>query len=170
MVEKKKIKVDFLRPKKLAGDKIGLWPVMKYVLEKYKKKSIFFDQVWLVYATNPLIKKNIISKCEKKFQKKCKKSNEALMTVAKYNYPVEWAQVIDKNGFLKATNKKSLKVRSQDLKFSLCDAGMINIYKPDIFLKKKINYFPFVVPYLNTVDIDDVEDFKVAEKLFKIND
>ena len=41
--------------------------------------------------------------------KKNVKSNEALMTVAKYNYPVEWAQVIDKNGFLKATNKKKPK-------------------------------------------------------------
>ena len=103
---------------------------------------------------------------------KSKKENTALITVSKYNYPVEWAQTIDKKGFLKPINKKSLKIRSQDLKSTLCDAGMINIYKPDIFFKnnKSINYIPFVVPYLKTVDIDDLEDFRMAEKLFKIND
>lgn len=172
LVLKKNIKLDFLRPKKLSGNNIELWPVMKYVLEKFKKKSIFFDQVWLVYATNPLISKNLIIKCEKEFQKKSKKENTALITVSKYNYPVEWAQTIDKKGFLKPINKKSLKIRSQDLKSTLCDAGMINIYKPDIFFKnnKSINYIPFVVPYLKTVDIDDLEDFRMAEKLFKIND
>lgn len=167
---KKKIEVDFLRPKKLAGNNVGLWPVIKYVLEKYKKKSIYFDQVWLVYATNPLIKKNIINQCDKKFQNKCKQNNSALITVTKYNYPIEWAQVIDQNGFLKANNQKNLKIRSQDLKQYICDAGMINIYNPDIFFrKKKLNYIPFVVPYINSVDIDDIEDFKFAEKLFKIN-
>lgn len=92
------------------------------------------------------------------------------MTVTKYNYPIEWAQVIDQNGFLKTYNQKNLKIRSQDLKQSVCDAGMINIYNPDIFFrKKKLNYIPFVVPYINSVDIDDIEDFKLAEKLFKIN-
>jgi CMP-N-acetylneuraminic acid synthetase len=49
---------------------------------------------------------------------------------------------------------------------------MINIYKPDAFLKKNkiINYIPYLIPYLKTVDIDDLEDFKMAEKLFIIND
>jgi len=172
LVAKKNVKFDFLRPKKLSGNNVGLWPVMKYVLERFKKKSIFFDQVWLVYATNPLINKDLILKCEKEFTKKSKKENTALITVSKYNYPIEWAQTIDKNGFLKAINKKKLKIRSQDLKNNLCDAGMINIYKPDAFLKKNktINYIPYLIPYLKTVDIDDLEDFKTAEKLFKIND
>jgi CMP-N-acetylneuraminic acid synthetase len=172
LVAKKNVKFDFLRPKKLSGNNVGLWPVMKYVLERFKKKSIFFDQVWLVYATNPLINKDLILKCEKEFTKKSKKENTALITVSKYNYPIEWAQTIDKNGFLKAINKKKLKIRSQDLKNNLCDAGMINIYKPDAFLKKNkiINYIPYLIPYLKTVDIDDLEDFKMAEKLFIIND
>ena len=100
IVSRKNIKLDFLRPKILSGNNIGLWPVMKYVLEKFKKKSIFFDQVWLVYATNPLINKKLIIKCEKEFIKKCKTKNTALITVSKYNYPIEWAQTIDRNGFL----------------------------------------------------------------------
>jgi len=172
LILKKKIKLDFLRPKKLSGNKIGLWPVLKYVVEKFKKKSIFFDQIWLVYASNPLISKDLIIKCEKEFVKKSKKENTALITVSKYNYPIEWAQTVNKKGFLKAIDKKKLKIRSQDLKNTLCDAGMINIYKPDVFFQKnkRINYTPFLVPYLKTVDIDDLEDFKMAEKLFKIND
>ena len=39
LVAKKNVKFDFLRPKKLSGNNVGLWPVMKYVLERFKKNQ-----------------------------------------------------------------------------------------------------------------------------------
>lgn len=174
LVNKINIDSDFFRPKKLSGDHMPIWPVLKYVVERYSKIGMTFDQVWLVYATNPFISKQLIINCEKIFNKKISKSNNsALITVSEYNYPVEWAQKINKNGFLKPLNKKKLKVRSQDLSSVFCDAGMINIYSSDAFNNKidNVNYIPFVIDYLKTVDIDNIKQFKAAEKIYKtIND
>ena len=32
---------------------------------------------------------------------------------------------------------------------------------------KKLEYIPCILPLENSVDIDDIEDFRLAEKLFK---
>ena len=43
IVEKNNIKVEFLRPNYLSKDSVPLAKVINYVLNKYKKKNIFFD-------------------------------------------------------------------------------------------------------------------------------
>ena len=64
--------------------------------------------------------------------------------------------------------KKYLKLRSQDLDSIYCDAGMINVYSGIKFLKKlkNIKYFPFELPIYESVDIDTIQDFKFATKIF----
>lgn len=164
------IKDDFIRPKILSGDKIGLEPVIEYVSDQYLRKGEFFDQVWLIYATNPFINKKIIKSCEIQFRKKFSVRNHALMTVTKYNYPAQWAMKINKLGYLKAFNKKNLKLRSQNLIETYCDAGMINIYPGNKSLRKlsNIKYFPFEISIYNSFDIDTKEDFSIAKKIFKL--
>ena len=41
IVEKLNYKVDFLRPKKLAGDKVSTESVLRYVVDKFQKKKRF---------------------------------------------------------------------------------------------------------------------------------
>ena len=86
-----KIKTDFKRPKKLSNEKVGLFEVMDYVIKEYKKRNLIFDQVWLLFTTNPFITKNNIIDCKKIFQKISSDKRNCLMTVTKYNYPIEWA-------------------------------------------------------------------------------
>ena len=133
--ETKGVKTDFLRPKKISNDNTPLFPVIKFVVEEYQKRKIKFDQVWLVYATNPFINKNIILDCKKKFEKQIRQN--VLMTVTKYNYPIEWAHKIKKNGYLDPIFPNKLNMRSQDLTACYCDAGMINIYPSNLFYTKK---------------------------------
>lgn len=164
--QSKGIKTDFLRPKKISSDSAPLFPVIKFVVEEYRKKKIKFDQVWLVYATNPFISKKIILGCKNKFENQV--GQNALMTVTRYNYPIEWAHKLKKNGHMTAVFPRKLNKRSQDLTPSYCDAGMINIYPSKLFYTdKKINYnfIPYILPMLESVDIDDMEDFKIAKKL-----
>ena len=49
--------VDFLRPKKLSGDNIPLKDVLKNTLSIFDELGEIYDEIWLVYACNPLIKK-----------------------------------------------------------------------------------------------------------------
>ena len=46
IVEKKGIKIDFMRPKKLSGDLIPLIDVFQYVVDEYSKKGLNYDEVW----------------------------------------------------------------------------------------------------------------------------
>ena len=59
------------------------------------------------------------------------------------------------------------KKRSQDLAHKYCDAGMIVVFPGNFFFKKKriLKYKPLVLPKYQTIDIDDIEDLKLAEKL-----
>ena len=162
------VKYNFKRPKKLSGDKVPLAPVLEFVVDEYLKRGESFDEIWLIYPTNPFITKNILKKCSKSFKEISTHPKNALMTVTKYNYPIFWAQKKNKKNYLSAVFKKYLKLRSQDLENIFCDAGMVNVYSGIKFLKKlkNIKYFPFELPIYESVDIDTVEDFKFADKIF----
>ena len=88
------------------------------------------------------------------------------MTVTEYNYPIQWAQKIDKFGILKPLFKKIQNTISQELVKYYCDAGMLAVYKPDSLKNiKNIKYLPFVINKYKSVDIDNMDDFNFAVKL-----
>jgi len=161
------IKIDFIRPKYLADDKTPLREVLQYVVSTYKKKKMNFDEIWLIYATNPFITSKKLKNCAKAYKKISNKNNNALVTVTKYNYPIEWAQKISSKNILKPLNYKNIKKSSHKIKKLFCDAGMINIYSSKSFTKNvNISYFPFEIPIYSSVDIDTVNDFEFAKRLF----
>ena len=47
--------IDFLRDISLADDITPIIPVLKWVVEKYQSKNIYFDEVVLIMACAPLI-------------------------------------------------------------------------------------------------------------------
>ena len=166
----KKITIDFLRPKKLSDDKTPLLSVLKHVVEKFSEKKLLFDQIWLIYATNPFINPKILKNCAKNFEKLNKRNKKkfSLITVTEYNYPVQWANKINKNGCLEPIFPKKINIDSKKLDKYYCDAGMLNIY-PYNFLNhiKQIKYKPFVLKKYESVDIDNQDDFNFALKLKK---
>ena len=48
IVEKFSLKIPFIRPNYLSKDSTPLIKVINYVLDKYAKKKIYFDEVWFV--------------------------------------------------------------------------------------------------------------------------
>lgn len=166
--EKLKIETDFIRPKYLSNDFIGIHEVLKYVVHKYEKLNYNFDEIWLLYPTNPFVSSLKIKECKNKFNKIKFKPENSLITVTNYNYPIKWAQKIDSKNILTPIKKNNLKIRSQDIDNEFCDAGMINIYSKKIFDKNlKRKYFAFQIPIYSSVDIDNHIDFELAKRLFK---
>jgi len=162
------IKTDFRRPKYLADDKTALSKVLKYVVTEYEYLNQNYDEVWLIFANNPFIVKKTLINCSKAYKKISNDKNNALMTVTKYNYPVNWAQKLSKKKYLIPLDDFNLKTRSQDFSKVFCDAGMINVYSNKCFKKElKTKYFPFELPLYSSVDIDNIDDFQLAQKLFK---
>tara|TARA_A100001015_G_scaffold320830_1_gene448702 strand:+ start:2981 stop:3649 length:669 start_codon:yes stop_codon:yes gene_type:complete len=162
-IKKYKLKNNFLRPKILSDDKSPVFDVLKYVIKEYKRKNQFFDEVWLVFATNPFISKKHLLEASKLYNKNKKKFS--IMSVSKYNFPIEWAHEI-KNKNLEPCFPKELKNNSSKFKPKFCDAGMFVIYQKDFLKKKKLNYKPYELSLWDSVDIDNIDDLELARKLY----
>ena len=63
--------------------------ILKYVVNKFKKKEIYYDEVWLLYSCSPLISYKDLILASKKFNKT--KKNLPLISVREYDAPIEWA-------------------------------------------------------------------------------
>ena len=167
---KKKILIDFLRPKRLSGDKINDLKLIKFELKRYqnyyKKK---FDTVCLLQPTSPFRKISDLKSCYNIL----KKDNlDAVWTISKVSnkfHPI-----------------KMLKIAKKNLKyFSKNGANFINRQSlSDIFIRNGIAYFfsskailkynkilPKNTGYLiinrKIINIDTPQDLQMAKKLLK---
>ena len=93
IVEKEGVKVDFLRPKYLAKDKISTAKVINYVIKKYKK-LIFIMMKSGFFVSNPFLNSKHIKEAYEIYNQNKKKFS--VMSVSKFNYPINWAMELDK--------------------------------------------------------------------------
>jgi CMP-N-acetylneuraminic acid synthetase len=68
-------------------------------------------------------------------------------------------------------NMIDIKKNSQDFEVTYFDAGCFAIYKYESFLEsdinfKNISYRPFILPKYAAIDVDEMEDMHLVEKLF----
>tara|TARA_B100000579_G_C22847574_1_gene865337 strand:+ start:370 stop:1068 length:699 start_codon:yes stop_codon:yes gene_type:complete len=172
VVNKLGVDVDFYRPKSLSDDFTSIVPVVKYVVDRYKKMNQNYNEVWVILPCSPLLKSNDLIEASILFNKT--KNSNSLMSVTEYPAPVEWAFKKDKKGNLKPLNEGAFKIRSQDLDKKYYDAGMFYIYSELYILNtdyngSDTNIIPYLIDKGSAIDIDDNEDWIIAEKLFKIN-
>ena len=160
------IKIDFLRPQKLAKDKTILNDVLKFVLKEYKKLNYQFDEIWLIYPCNPFLNKNLLNFAAKSFKKN---NNFPLMSIKEYEAPIEWALSKKKNYFI-PISKKNLLIDSKKIKKKYYESGSFVIFKQNQIINKKIHskYNGYILKRENAVDIDTIEDWKLAENLYKL--
>ena len=154
---------EFKRPNNLSGDKIGLMKVLKYVINKYEEKNVFFKEIWLLYACSPLISQDDLIKASKKFNKSKKKF--PMISIKEYETPIEWAlrKRGEKFGVLKP---KSLKKRSQDLKLNFHETASFVIFKREHLKKESFkNYYGYKLKKY-VIDIDTNEDLEIAKALY----
>ena len=93
-----------------------------------------------------------------------------ILSVSEYKVPIEWAFNMERSGKLVSINRKFQLIRSQDIKKSiLMQVNFVfileEIFKLN-FVKKNYHYIGYKLPAKKSIDIDDIEDWKLAEKLF----
>ena len=163
-VEKQKIRVDFLRQKKLSNDFVGLIDVYKFVIDKYKKLNFFFDEVWFLTPCSPLVDYKDLRLSAKFFQKV---DGNAFLAVSKFSPPIQWAMEL-KNKKLTFIKKKYSLMRSQDLKEYYFDTGTFGAFKNKVFDRRKIDNLKFhgyEISKTKGIDIDNLDDWNLAEKI-----
>jgi len=169
VVENLGFKIDLMRPSDLADDHTPIMPVLKYVVEEYEKKGLHFDEVWMLMPCACLITANDLLDASDSYEE----SNQEipLLTVCSYSVPVEWAFKIHQENKLEPLNKGMFLHRSQDLEKKYFDTGSFAIYPRKIIKSCEDGGFDkgykgWILPKSKAVDIDDEEDWKIAEAIF----
>ena len=168
-LSKKGIEIEFLRPKRLTKKNVGLFEVYKFVLQEFKKKNYIFDEVWALLPCTPLINHKDLIKLKKSIENKILK--KPVITVCKYNAPIEWAFRLNKNKKLIPKNKKKQILPSQNFEPAYYDVGSIAVFDAKN-LNTKNNFYSghfygFELPLEKNVDIDDKHDWNFAKYLNK---
>ena len=156
--------IPFLRPVNLSNDYAIDKDVIEHFIKWMVENKIHADLLCYLYATAPFVTNEIL----KGVQKLLIETDAALAyTVTGYDYPALKALKKDKDGCLSFMWEEFSNVRSQDLPQLIHDAGQcyffnLNKYSED---EKIIGYS---IPRLLCQDIDTLEDFEFAEKLFQL--
>jgi len=163
-------KILFRRPKNLSGDKIGTREVVSHAINWLDKNLKKPKIICCIYPTSPLIKaKDLISSF-----KKIKNSRwNYVIGATRFSYPIQRAFFKSKNGGIKMVNQKNFHKRSQDFRETFHDAGQFCWGKFNAWNSKKIilekNSTFYLMSKLKVQDIDNLEDWKNAEKLYRLN-
>ena len=160
----------FQRPKNLADDHTGLMDVMRYVVGTYADKfHQLFDQVWLVMPCSPFLEKKYIFEADKMAkQYRC----DCIVSVTEYQSPIEWSYKLLDNDLLEECYPSNIKKRSQDLEKKYHHNGMLAVFSSQHFNivqgAAKISYRGLVMSKDASVDIDDEDDWRLAELMYKV--
>ena len=167
--KKNQIKFDYLRPKRLSGDKSNVIDAVFHALDWLEKKNLKFDAVMMLQPTSPIRIDKEIKKIINQFKDK---KLSSIVSVVENENSYNTVQVINNHWRYIVKNKNETTNRQNfKNKFYIIDGSM---YLSKVsFLKK---YKSFVKPNITKlfkssvnpmVDINIMLDLKVAEILRK---
>ena len=154
------------RPKNLSDDKTDIKSVIKHAI-RYLEKSIKIDKVLCIFPTAVFTKPLTINKA---FIKE-KKTNKLIFSATKFNHPIERSFFL-KNKKLSLNYPNLIGRRTQDLKENFHDAAQFYLASKnkwlnnDSIISKKSIFLE--IPALQSQDIDNENDWEIAEKLWRI--
>lgn len=161
-------KVPFLRSEAASNDFATTPDVIEEVLMEYKKRNNSFEYCCCIYPTAALIS---AERLREGFNILKNKKADSVLPVVRFSYPIQRALKIE-DGRLKMIWPENLNARSQDLMPAYHDAGQFYWLKVDSFLKhRKLfsdNTYPSEIPESEVQDIDNEEDWKIAEMKHQI--
>jgi pseudaminic acid cytidylyltransferase len=163
-----------LRPAKLADDITPTVPVIAHAIIEYKKKKGISSNegdldVCCVYPVNPFLDIDDMQKGLTIL--KTVAGVSFVNSIVSYPYPIQRALTKDASGMIKMLNPSLALTRSQDLEETFHDAGQW-YWGRDITWQAGerllFNSIGIQVPRWRAQDIDTHEDWRMAEKLFRL--
>lgn len=157
--------VPFMRPRELAGDQVSGIDVLVHALEFYRSRQTFFDVLINLQCTSPLRTAAHIEEAITFFQKK---KAENLISVCEAEHNPHWMMTLTSKGTLiPLMDNVYISKRRQELPQVYRPNGAIYMARIDNFLSHRDFKSPAPVPYImtsrNSVDIDDENDFLLAQ-------
>lgn len=169
IAEKYGASVPFMRSEKTSDDYATTADVLLEVIHKYKELGKEFDYMCCIYPTAPFVTAQKL-KCGMKIMKK--EHPIAVMPVVAFSYPPQRAFIKNENEELEYKYVEYLRSRSQDLEKQYHDAGQFYIYDIDRYCaingSVSEGIRPLIVSDLEVQDIDNEEDWKIAELKYQL--
>lgn len=160
--------VAFLRPAALADDKTPLRDVLRYVRDRYAESGRHFDSICRLSACAPLIDGADIVAAERLFA--AHGGSHAVTAVTRFPAPIDRAFALDGSGHLTPVKADRQFARSQDLDMSYYDSGTFALLAPRHLDLEGAAFYQdrlgFVLPRDKGIDIDELEDWTLAELIF----
>lgn len=160
--------VPFMRSEKTSSDYASTRDVLMEVLQEYKRAGRSFDDMVCIYPTAPFITGE---KLKMSLQVMHEKNASLVIPVVRFSYPPQRAYIV-KDGFLQFKWNEYRNARSQDLEVFYHDAGQYYCYNVQDYLKNdgiiSRNIIPFELPESEVQDIDNEQDWIMAEMKFKL--
>jgi pseudaminic acid cytidylyltransferase len=157
--------VEHLRPSELSSDFIGLREVMQFELNKYGFKDDSKIETMCVLPCTPLLNKAVLQNALETFSPD---SFDQLFPITKNSNQSQRSFRIDSSGFLMPLVSENKFLRTQDLEDTFQDAGQFYLSTSGNWMSGKLDKIQgMVVSKKIAVDIDEEEDWIVAEALFR---
>jgi N-acylneuraminate cytidylyltransferase len=161
-------RIPFMRSETTSNDFATTADVIEEVLLEYKKTGKVFDYCCCIYPTAPFVSPE---RLKEGLNILTLKNVDSVLPVVRFSYPIQRALKIE-NGRLLMIWPENLNKRSQDLMPAYHDAGQFYWLKVESFLKQKKLYAensaPIEIPESEVQDIDNEEDWKIAEMKYRI--
>lgn len=156
-------KVPFIRSAETSNDFATTADVITEVLNEYKNRGEAFDYCCCIYPTAPFI---TAKKLKTAFDMLQNSVAESIIPVVRFGFPILRSFKVE-DGLVKMNWPEYMNSRSQDLPPAFHDCGQFYFLRVIPFLQNKklfTNFtLPMEMPESEVQDIDNEEDWKVAE-------
>lgn len=159
--------VPFVRPAHLSGDAIGTDEVIKHALESLAVQGDNVDYACCIYATAPMLKPNYIREGFERL-----KAAEAItaFSVSQYPYSIYRSLKMRKDGRIEMLYPEHYCKRTQEFPETYHDAAQFYWMDVKKYLREGRIYsqdsVPIFIPRWLVQDIDTLQDWEMAEKMF----
>lgn len=165
IAEKYGAEVPYLREKKLSNDHVPINEVIKAFLKKIDKYKISI--VCCIFPCSPFVKPLDLRKA---YNQLLKNNSGFVFSALRYTHPIQRSfKLVNKKIII--NNYKYLNKRTQDLEINYHDAGQFYFGYRN-FWEKNNNVFKngniYELPKHQVLDIDDIEDWNFAKKIYSL--
>ena len=160
--------VPFMRSADAANDYATTTDVVGEVLGQYREKGQEFDFACCIYPTAPFVTKELLLKARDMVEKE---GADSCFPVIRFGFPPQRGMVIE-NGIARYKYPEYQFTRSQDLEGMYHDSGQFYYFDVKKFentgkmLGDKIK--PIVISEMEAQDIDNEDDWKIAELKYRM--
>lgn len=161
--------VPFMRSSQNSDDHSNISDVVMEVLDSYAQIGRAFEYFCCILPTAPFVK---AERLKKGLDLILTTNADSVVPVTRFGYPIQRALRIDQDGSLKMFWPENYLKRSQDLEPSFHDVGQFYWMNSQALKVKKLmftdNSQPLVIPESEVQDIDNEEDWKIAEIKYRM--